>query len=224
MKLALREQAIQLRQKGWSYNIIHERLNVSKSTLSHWLRDISFTPNSTVIKRIHEGPAKSGALRHQKRMDTIKEAKVIGARDVGGFTERDLFMLGTGLYIGEGSKNYEDIRITNADPNVIRMAMQWFRVVCNIPEQNFSLVIHLYPDNSKKSAIKFWSDITQIPVAQFGKIQIDTRVGKSPKKHRLLPYGTIDIRVKACGIPQYGVLLHRRIMGWIEAVNRAGIV
>ena len=224
MKTTLREKAIKLRHKGWSYNVIHERLHVSKSTLSRWLRDIPFNPNPTVLKRIQAGPAKAGIQNHQRRIETTKEAKRLALQDIGSFTKRDLFMIGLGLYIGEGSKGYEDIRIANSDPNVIKMAMKWFRVVCEIPEDNFTVVAHLYPDISEHSALNFWSEITQLPLNQFGKTQVDLRINKSNKKSRLLPYGTVNIRVRACGNPRFGVLLHRRIMGWIEAVNNAGVV
>lgn len=224
MKSHLHQQAIELRKKGWSYNIIHDRLKVAKSTLSHWLRDVPSTPNAAVIKRIKAGPARAGALNHQKRIDSIKKAKSLALQDIGNLTKRDLFMIGLGLYIGEGSKQYEDIRITNSDPNVIKMAIKWFRIVCEVPEENFTIVAHLYPDISEKLALTFWSELTQLPLTQFGKSQIDRRTNKTYKKARILPYGTVDIRVRACGNPRLGVLLHRRIIGWIEAIYNAGVV
>jgi hypothetical protein len=224
MKTTAREQAMELRQKGWSYNVIHDRLNISKSTLSHWLRDVPFTPNSTVLKRIQTGPARAGILNHQKRIDTTKETKKVALQEVGDISKRDLFMIGIGLYIGEGSKQYEDIRITNSDPRVIQLAMRWFRTICEVPEKNFFAVIHVYPDTSERTALTFWSKLTGIPFSQFGKAQIDLRPNKSQKKPRLLPYGTISIRVRACSSPKFGVLLHRRIIGWIEAVYNAGVV
>ena len=46
---SLKWRAVDLRQKGWSYNVITARLGVSKSTLSHWLRTIPY-PTVTVTE------------------------------------------------------------------------------------------------------------------------------------------------------------------------------
>lgn len=52
------KQAIQMRRRGWSYNIIADKIGVSKSTLSAWLRTIPYIPNKTVTKRMRLGLAK----------------------------------------------------------------------------------------------------------------------------------------------------------------------
>lgn len=219
MKRALRLRAVHLRQQGWSYNVIEQRLGVSKSTLSHWLREIPYTPNAKMIDRINEGLRKSVLFKHKQRLKSIADARSIAKREIGKLSQRDLFLLGLGIYIGEGSKLYEEVRVINANPEVIRLAVKWFREICKIPLANFGLVIHIYPDNSKKAALKYWSKVSGVPVSQFGKMQIDIRTNKSRKKHRMLPYGTAHLKVKACGNPQFGVQLHRRIIGWIEAVH-----
>lgn len=69
--------------------------------------------------------------------------------------------------------------------------------------------------------MNFWSKATGIPKKQFGKTQIDRRTNKSEKKKRKLPYGTIRLTVRTKGKKEFGVSLHRRIMGWIEtALNQ----
>lgn len=217
MKTALRERAMRLRKQGWSYNIITAQLGVTKSTLSHWLREVPYIPNKEVQKRIQRGPAKSGMLSHQKRMRRISEIKESSASELGTLTARDIWMLGLGVYIGEGSKLYEYTRIINANPDVIRIAVRWLREVCGVKTENLSLAIHLYPDVSEKSALSYWSKVSGIPLSQFGKTQTDIRTNKSGKKQRMLPYGTAHLSVRACGEEQCGVSLHRRILGWIEA-------
>ena len=62
--------------------------------------------------------------------------------------------------------------------------------------------------------------MTNIPLSQFGKTQIDARENKSNKKKRKLPYGTAHLTIKSIGNRNNGVLLHRRIVGWIAAINR----
>lgn len=217
MTHSLKARAIRLRQGGWSYNVIARKLGVAKSTLSHWLREVPYQPNEQVKRSIREGPAKSAQLRHEQKLATILQIRAKAAAELGHLTKRDLWMLGLGLYVGEGSKLYESIRIINSDPEVIRLAMQWFRGICGLSTKNFSVAIHLYPDTRVREACEFWSKVTGLPPGQFGKTQVDRRVNKSSKKQRKLPYGTAHITVKSLGNPSRGVLLHRRILGWIEA-------
>lgn len=218
MKTALRSRAIKLRKNGWSYNIISQRLGVSKSTLSDWLREIPYTPNETVARRVAAAPGKSAVVKNRKKLASIQEGKKLGAKDIGTLSERDLFMLGIGLYIGEGAKLYESVRMINSDPNVIRMTMKWFREICGLSTENFNVAMHLYPDTPEKAAMKYWSKLTGVPFSQFGKTQIDKREGKSENKKRKLPYGTVHVTIRSRGNPVHGRVLHRRIMGWIEAI------
>lgn len=214
---SFRERASDLRKRGWSYNVIAQRLGLSKSTLSDWLREIPYAPNQTVIQRIRAGPAKAAVLKQRKRLREIIALKKEGLRDVGRISDRDLFFLGIGLYMGEGSKLYETVRIINSDPKIVRLAVKWFKRVCGVPLRNFAVVLHIYPDISGKQAIAYWGRITGIPKSQFEKIQVDRRLNKSLKKARILPYGTVHLKVYSRGDPRFGVTLHRRIIGWIGA-------
>ncbi len=104
--------------------------------------------------------------------------------------------------------------------------MRWFREVLHIPDQHFSLGLYIYPDTSERSVKRYWSKITRLPLDQFEKVQIDRRKNKSTKKRNTLPYGTLRITIRSRGNSSFGVTLHRRIMGYIEAVYKtnAGIV
>ena len=214
---SLKNRAADLRRRGWSYNIIAGRLGVGKSTLSHWLREIPYQPNRTVIERIRLGPARSAANKAQRKLEHIRSLKIDGRREIGTISDRDLLLLGLGLYMGEGTKLYEDVRVVNSDPQVIRVAMEWLRRSCGVPNQNFAAVVHVYPDSSPTASIKYWARLTGIPQDQFERVQIDRRLNKSNNKRRRLPYGTLHVKVYSRGDSRFGVALHRRIMGWLEA-------
>lgn len=220
MKKSAKQSAIVLRQAGWSYNVIADRVGVAKSTLSHWLREIPYSPNQATIQRIRNGPAKSATLRHQQKINAIAKSRAAAIVEFGKLTKRDLWLLGLGVYIGEGSKLYESIRIINSDPQVIKLAIKWFREICGLGLSNITITIHMYPDLSESSVIKFWRDTTGLPRSNFMKTQVDTRRNKSGKKHRKLPYGTAHLTIRADGRREFGVALHRRIMGWITASNQ----
>src|SRR5258707_15139920 len=119
----LRSSAEELRAAGYSYGMIHEKLGIAKSTMNYWFRDKPFTPNYQVVQRIKYGPLKIGAKRHNQRVEDIAQMRKLGIEEIGVLTKRDLCMLGLGLYIGEGSKTIESVRIINSDPPVILTAI-----------------------------------------------------------------------------------------------------
>jgi AraC-like DNA-binding protein len=213
-----KEKAIKLRKKGYSYNMISEKLGISKSTLSCWFKEMPFTPNKQVIERIKRGPFKSGQIRHNQRVKDIAKIKGFAREELGMITGRDLWMVGLGLYIGEGSKAYEASQIINSDPEIIKLAIRWFNEVCKISNDNITITMYLYPDNDDKECINYWRKITGLPIKQFRKTQIDRRINKSDNKRRKLPYGTVRLSIISNGNSDFGVNLHRRIMGWIESI------
>lgn len=220
----LRQKAEQLRDQGYSYNMIRTQLGIAKSTLSNWFKDKAFTPNEHVLQRIQYGPIRSATKRHNLRVQETERIRQEALKELGTVSKRDLFLLGIGLYIGEGAKSHEFVRFTNSDPDVIRTAMRWFREVCDLGQQNFRIELHLYPDSNVSECLNYWSHVTHLPIARFAKVQIDWRENKSRLRKKKLPYGTAHITIAANGDPSKGVRLHRRIMGWIMGVSQAGIV
>lgn len=212
----LKLQAQKLRDAGYSYNMINSKLGVSKSTLSNWFRDRQFIPNREVLKRIQYGPIKSAERSHNRKVKEIEELLKVGSQEVGNLTKRDLWFLGLGVYIGEGTKSYDNIRVINADPLVIKLALKWFRDIIGLSDKNITIRLHLYPDNNPNVCMNFWQNITKLPRTNFQKNQVDRRGNKSVTKNRKLPFGTAHIIIKANGEPQYGVKLFRRIKGWIH--------
>jgi len=212
----LKIEAVKLREAGYSYNMIKQRLGISKGTLSNWLTRIRFVPNQEVIERIGRAKLKSALFKQRRKFESIKEARKYAKRDIDLLSKRDLFLLGIGLYLGEGEKTYENVRIVNSDSRIIRLAIRWFYDICKVKRENFRPSVHLYPDNDIKEVLRFWSRETNIPASQFGKTIIDWRKNKSPLKRRKLPYGTLHLHVMSNGMPHLGVNLHRKIQAWIE--------
>jgi len=215
----IKEKAIQYRKQGYSYGMILEKLDSTpaKSTLSDWLKNIPYKPNKEVTKRIALGQQKSGKSKHDEMINDIHEMKKLAKRGLGCLTKRDLWLLGIGVYLGEGAKINEHIRISNSDPKIINIAIKWFKEICELSNKNFAPCLHLYPDNDVKKTLSFWSKTTGIPKKQFMKTYIDTRTNKSGKRNKKLPYGTLHLRIKSCGKKEHGRSLHRLIMGWIES-------
>lgn len=220
MKLLLRSEALKLRKDGFSYGMIKQKLGVSKSTLSNWLSGIPFTPNEALLNRVGKAKLKSAMYNHKLKMDSISRMKVEAREEVGGLSNRDIFMLGIGLYLGEGTKSIEEVRIVNADPTIINLGIQWLKKFAGLKDENLYLAIHGYPDHNPEEIKRYWSQQTGIPLTRFGKTIIDNRQNKSVLKNRKLPFGTAHLCVKK-GVSELSVKgLHRKIIGWIEASTK----
>ncbi|MGI8634623.1 MAG: hypothetical protein ACR2KZ_04395 [Segetibacter sp.] len=214
----LRKDAEKLRAEGYSYNLIHQKLGVSKSTMSYWFKNSHFVPNQQVLDRIRNGPALIGIERHNKRVKEINDLKKEGIKELGKLSKRDLWLIGIGLYIGEGSKTIEAIRVVNSDPKVIRLAVRWLKDICKLSTDNITIALHIYPDNSEEKCIKYWQQITDLPRKNFRKTQVDRRLNKKVSKKGKLPYGTVHLHVVSNGDVTKGVKLYRRMNGWIAGV------
>ncbi|HEY4511396.1 MAG TPA: hypothetical protein VJH55_00985 [Candidatus Paceibacterota bacterium] len=217
IKTSLKNKALSLRKEGYSYSFIVEQVRISKSTLSYWLASLPYKPNEMMLAKMKKARIASGLAKSKIRLESVSEAKKQAKAEIGQLSERDLFMLGIGLYLGEGSKNNNQIRIINSDPKIIRLAIRWFREVCRLKNENFRIRIHIYPDCSPNECRKFWSKETGISESSFYECYTDRRVNKKIVSGKL-PYGTAHLTVKSNGKKEFGVFLSRKIMGWIEEV------
>ncbi len=212
-----KSQALALREQGYSYELIHQKTGIARSTMSYWFRNIPFEPNAEVRNRIKNSSRKAGAVRHQRRLEDIRRQLDSGMSDIGRLSTRDMWMIGLGLYIGEGAKTTEQTRIANSDPNVIRLCMAWLRGL-GVPDKHITLSVHAYPDNDAEACKVYWLKTSGLTDACFGWVSIDKRGGKRRQAAGKLPYGTAHIIVRARGERKFGVQLFRRINGWIQAV------
>lgn len=153
--LSLKEKAINYRKQGYSYGMISEKLGLTKSTLSNWLKEVPYKPSKEALERIKLAPIKSAQAAHNRKVANIIANKKLAKKELGKLTKRDLWLLGIGLYLGEGSKLYERIRVINSDPKIIELAVKWFREICGLKKRNLSPTIHVYPDNNIREAIDY---------------------------------------------------------------------
>ena len=73
---SVREAAITLRQKGYSYPYISRETGLSKSTLSGWLTDVPYTPNQETIEAFGKARAAASERKaeiRQKELEVIRQ-------------------------------------------------------------------------------------------------------------------------------------------------------
>ena len=114
-------------------------------------------------------------------------------------SQRELMILGAGLYSCEGTKfridcrggKHYEVDFTNTDPRLIRVFLRFIRECIGAPEDRIKAQLFIYPDHNENKLLKFWSNITKIPLSRFTKvIHMTQRSGRfKPSEH-----GTLKVR------------------------------
>lgn len=212
--------AVELRKKGYSYGYISEKTKRTKGALSYWLTDIPYVPNQETVEKIGRARAASTLTKSRIRRASLEDARGYAEKLVGQINKRDILMLGLGLYLGEGTKTHNIVRMINSNPEIIRFTMKWFRDVFGIGGSHFRIRLHLYPDSDVTASIRFWSSQVGLPKKYFYPVHIDERKDKKVAKKGKTPYGTAHLSVISKGKKTLGVTLFRRITAMIDVVLR----
>lgn len=103
MKTLEKSKALELRKQGRTFREILEEIPVSKGSLSYWLKDVDLTPEQTERiqyknKRVKDKFLRFNNLRRKKAADAKKAIISSSAKEINHLTERELKLVGIGLY------------------------------------------------------------------------------------------------------------------------------
>lgn len=202
-----------LRQTGKSLTEISDGLHIAKSTAHLWCLDIQLSQNQKTIIRNRNQGYKLGALANkEKRQKEVFLIKQKSAKEIERFNKNDLKRLkdiGAMLYWAEGTKK-NVVDITNSDPEIIKIAMLWFRKICCVADDKFRASIFYHSGQNEDEMKKYWSEISGIPLNQFTKSMFKEE--GTGHRRNILYNGTFKIRVNNKN------LLYR-ILTWIEQLH-----
>lgn len=198
------EQARALRAQSWTLQEIADELGVAKSSVSLWVRDVDFVPK----------PRQPGAHRVPHPWKVRKEAEIEallleGCERIGKMDDRDLYIAGVALYAGEGSKTDGRVKLANSDPRMIGLFCTWLRRFFEVDEARLHVQLYLHQGLDLEAASQFWSELTDIPVAQFFKpYRAVPDVGIRHNKHLM----------GCAGVSYSCARTHRKVMGLVHAL------
>lgn len=216
MKVVERNTARALRKKGMSMNEIIEKTGYSKSSVSDWTGDIVLTKQQRGRLSQKGRSLESIERRRKSRLfNELKKRQVItnkAKEDFSDLSQRDLKIIGSMIYWGEGGKtNHNIARISNSDPIIIKVIMKYFREVCGVPNSKFRASVHTFTHANLEKTIRYWVKVSGIPKEHFYKPYIK-QSSASQEKRKTLPFGTMDVYV--CDTKVF-----LAIMGWIEKIS-----
>ncbi|MFJ5777812.1 helix-turn-helix domain-containing protein [Streptomyces sp. NPDC093094] len=212
-KDGLRARARELRQQGWTYNQIQAELGCSKSSVSLWVRDLPHPePKCTPEERrarMNAGLARLRASQDREREETKRTA----AAAVGKLSDRELFLVGVGLYWAEGSKDKpydrrENACFVNSDPGMIKVFLAWLDLL-GIERERLRFRVMIHENADAFGAESFWAELAGADRSTFSKTTLKKHNPKTIRKNVGDSYrGCLVVKVLKSAD------LYRRIEGW----------
>jgi transposase len=194
------EKAVRLRERGYSLKEVSKKIEISKSTASLWLRNVSMTKEGVArLAGLSVAGAEKAKLTKKNKKDRLlhklnKDAEwtVSGIK----FHKKNLRLFLALLYWCEGSKTERRVVFMNSDPKMIKIFMFLIRGAYKLEEDKFSAFLHLHDYHNRREMINFWSDLTGIDkerISVYNKKHTGTRKKEGYKGCLSIRYG--DVRI-----------------------------
>lgn len=179
-----------------------EKINVSKSSLSVWLRGIQLTTAQKKLlsdRSLVQG--KLGGERKKQIWDAIR--KEVSDSYCPPIVD-PFFLLGLGLYWGEGTKhNKSTTSVSNADGSLLKCFISWIKKFFAGDFERFSVTVHHYCQKQDQNIKKHWSKLLGLSLDNFTKSVLSVSKSGKMKKGKTLPFGTAHVTV--CGVGSWKV-------------------
>jgi hypothetical protein len=221
-----RNDAIRLREKGYSYREILREIPVAKSTLSLWLRKIGLSERQEqrlTMKRLEAG-RRGAQARRNKRLKVTEEIKDRARSEILRLNigKKELWLMGVMLYWAEGKKEKESspsgsVRFSNSDPIMLKLFCKWLVEVCNVPEGQLTYDLYLHESHKHRltEILKYWTDILGVGRKGIQKVYFKRHLTRTKRNNVGTSYfGQLMIGVRK------STYLNRKIAGWIEGINQ----
>lgn len=165
-----------MRRAGKSYAEILAALKIPKATLSDWFGQANWSRD--VRKKLTKAVTAVSTERlralNQTRGNNLKsaydEAREEARKELPELKYNPLFIAGLMLYWGEGDKvTRHNTRLTNTDPEMIRLFVSFLLHACRIPEERIKASVLVYPDLDASRCLAYWSKASGVSSNKFTK-------------------------------------------------------
>ena len=200
------------RVEGAPIKEIARRLQVSTSSVSHWVRDIALSDEQHAALRLLN-PAYNPELRgHNRRAETAREVRRAwqeqGRRDA---RECDaLHQAGCMLFWAEGSKSRGSVKVANADVELLKLFIRFLEASYEVPRHRLTICcqVHLGNGLSLEEIDEWWRQQLELPLSCQRKSSIITRQATSKRRQNKLLHGTGHLGLNSTEIVQriYGAI------------------
>ena len=218
-KKHLLEKVISDRKLGMSLGDISRKYSISKSTVSLWCKDMKLSKKikdlifKEWLRKTNDSRSRGTLKIKQKRIDSLERERVYAKEMVGNITDRDLMVMGIGLYWAEGSKKETGAGFSfiNSDPIMVKMMYKWLSQVVKVKREQLiiNLVINISHKQREAHILKFWSNLLDFPMKDFGNTTFIKVKNLKVYNNHSDYYGMLRVKVRSSS------WLRRRILGMI---------
>ncbi|GLW97561.1 helix-turn-helix domain-containing protein [Microtetraspora sp. NBRC 16547] len=219
-KDGVRRQARELRAQGHTYLEIAQKLGVSKSSVSLWVRDLPREGRLSYEESRKRND--EGRRRYWERERPIREARRqaeidAAAREIEALSNREILMLGAMAYWCEGSKNkphyrYDRVAFINSDPGLIKFYLRFLQVA-GVRQEDLIFRVMIHETADVEAAHEFWREVSGADTRLFGKPTLKRHNPKTVRHNVGDDYHgclRVDVRKSAP--------LYRQIEGWMKGM------
>ncbi len=210
------EQALQLRTRGFTLEEIAKYVDVSKSTVSKWLKNNAISAEITKQNKRRAGQENAKRLklmsktRTRERANRYKEVEQSAEVEFKHYKNNPLFIAGLTTYASLGDVTEgRNIRLTTARMMAHKTFIGFAVEYLGVPKNKIKLWLFLYADHGEETCMKKWHKATTLPYAQFHKNQII----KGKPKHKTLHHGVGNTIIG-------NTVLKRKLIRWIELMQK----
>ena len=201
------EQALQFRGRGFTLEEIAKICDVSKGTVSKWLKNNAISENITKQNKKRAGQENAKRLklmsktRDTERTHRYREAVRSAETEFKHYKSNPLFIAALMLYLAEGDlKNDHQIRFSGTNEKSHRIFIKFATEFLGVDKKSIHFWILLYKGQSEEVSMKRWKAATTLPYSQFYKNQYistkktahtlhngvgNTIIGSTVLKHKL---------------------------------------
>ena len=205
-----------LRRLGMSYGEIMMLIDVKKSTLATWCRDVELTQEQLLAIKERTGSRVGIPVdTNWRRREEITLLRQIAREQMPELALDPLWVAGLIMYWAEGAKTRNHVSMANTDPRVLRLFIMWVRTFLH-PDAMFTLHLHLHEGNRETKAKDYWKSQTDLGDANFHKTFIKPAGTGHRKNH--LEHGICTVKLRRAADPW------NIVMEWIDAAaNHFGV-
>ncbi|WP_406401780.1 hypothetical protein OH805_21925 [Streptomyces sp. NBC_00879] len=183
----LREKARELRLQGMTYDQIQAELGCSKSSISLWVRDLP-KPEPRYTPEEHRALMNAGLKKLRDAQDEErKAAKLAAHQEIGNLSDRELFLIGVGLYWAEGAKDKpyrrcEVLQFINSDPNVIKLFLRWLELL-GVTRERMRFRVSIHDSADVPEAERFWANLAGVDTSAFQRATLKKHNPRTTRKN-----------------------------------------
>ncbi len=207
--------AIDLRKKGFSYEDIRNELNIPKSTIAHWVKNIKLEEsqiqklenNKLVAARSN---SKKRVVKILKQAEEIREASI---KSINKISRRELWLMGIALCwrqrsLGKKENNFQNgVCFSSSDSGIMNLFLRWLKDVGGVTKEELYFDIFMSKDKKRyrDKIVDYWSRMIGLSGGKFKHFYYLKAKGR---------FGFLRVRVRASS------MLARQMSGWIEGIKK----